>query len=199
MKKGWRFLVFAESFSTKILKENSIMVGAIINGISYLEDFKASLIKLYGLDATEKAIEIYYDLDREDINFIIFSGVIIALYNIIDLNAFYKEIKKPVIALSYRESEGIENTLRTLPESEERIRIYKNNGERMKIRLTNGFSLYIRSIGIATRDASKIINKITIHGKIPEPVKITKSIARGILNSYQHICCINGEIVGKKN
>ena len=195
MKKGWRFLVFAEAFSRKKLDKKSIIVGAIINGISFLEEFRATLIDLYGLDSTEKIIEIYNALEREDVNFIILSGVIIALYNIIDLHKVYEEIRKPLIAISYRESEkNLERILKSLPDGESRLEIYKKNKERIKIRLCNGYSLFIRPIGLTVIEAKRILDKITIHGRIPEPVKIVKSLARGLLNSMSSLCEACGDL-----
>lgn len=194
MKKGWRFLVFAEAFSKNKLAKKSIIVGAIINGLYLPEAFRAELIDLYGLDSTEKIVKIYRSLGREDVNFVILSGVIIALYNIIDLSDIYDRIKKPVIAISYRESEkGLEEILRGLPNGDFRVEIYKRNKERIKIKLSNGYSLFIRPIGLSIKNAKQILDKITIHGKIPEPVKVTKALARSLLNSMSSLCEIHGD------
>lgn len=182
-KKGIRILVVAESFRKGQLCDKSVMVGAVIRQCTFLEALRFSLSTLMGLDATDVIIKIYNDLQREDINLILLSGVIVSLYNIIDINRLYDSVRKPIIAISYRESKGLEDTLSKLPMGDKRLEIYKENGERIKVLLKNGFSLYIRCVGLDLNDAIRILNMCTKFGRLPEPVKVAKSLARGILES----------------
>ena len=186
-KKGIRYLVYAESFSKEVNPEKSVFVGVVIRGIDFVEDFRCHTSTLYGLDATETLTKIFKMIGRKDVNVVLVNGVIVSLYNVIDLNKLYSEIKKPIIALSYRESSGLEKILSDLPHGEERLKIYQRNGERKKVLLKNGFTLYIRSIGLHHRTAVSILNKITLHGRIPEPVKIAKNLAKGVFESLTEL------------
>lgn len=185
-KKGIRILTIAESFDKTKIRNKSIFAGAIIRNCYDIEDFFFSFSTLGGLDATDTVIEICKKLKREDVNLVLINGVIVSLYNIIDLNRIYREVKKPLIAVSYRESQGLEEILLDLPEGKKRVDIYRKNGERTKITLKNGFSIFIRSIGLKLEDAKYILNNCTKFGKTPEPIKIVKNLARGVLNTLFH-------------
>lgn len=181
-KKGIRVITLAESFNKKIF-DKSVLVGTLVRGLYFVEDLFYTFVTLMGFDSTERVIEVIKKLMRADVHLILLSGTIISLYNIIDLKEVYNTVNMPLIAISYRESEGLENILKDLPMSETRLKIFKKNGERSKIRLKNGFEVFIRCYGLNLNEAKSILDKITIHGKIPEPIKITKNIARGILRS----------------
>lgn len=182
-KKGIRLLVFAESFNRNLDEKNSVFVGVVVRGKYQVEDVRFSKVTLYGMDATETLIELFRSIDRPDINLILVNGVIVSLYNVIDLIELFEETGKPIIAVSYRESSGLEDLLRSLPLGEERLRVYRRNGERHKVILKNGFPLYIRTLGVSTKTALILLNQLTEYGKIPEPIKVAKSIARGIFMS----------------
>lgn len=185
-KRGIRILAIAESFDRSKIGKKSVFAGAIIRDCYVVEGFFFSLSTLGGLDATDAVIEICKHLNREDVNVILISGVIVSLYNLIDLNTIYSVMKKPLIALSYRESKGLEDLLLDMPMGDKRVEIYRKNGERSKITLKNGFSIFIRNIGLKLDEARLILNNCTYFGKIPEPIKIVKNLARGILNALYH-------------
>ena len=178
VKKGSRILGIAESFNKK--SDRSILAGIvyrldrIIDGFSYIET------RVGGMDATDKIIELYRDLKREDINYIMISGVVISLYNVIDLHKLYYMLNIPIISITYEESEGLTNYfIEKFPRDwHERLLIYYKNGDRRKIRLNNGFEIYVRTIGLSQKNAETILNKTTIEGKYPEPIRLARLIAR---------------------
>jgi len=182
-KKGIRLLVFAESFNRNIDNRYSVFAGVVIRGKYQVEDVRFSKATLYGMDATKTLIELFRSISRPDINIILVNGVIVSLYNVIDLIELFEEIRKPVIAVSYRESSGLEKLLRSLPFGEKRLQVYRRNGARHKVILKNGFPLYIRTLGISTKTALVLLNQLTEYGKIPEPIKVAKNIARGVFMS----------------
>ena len=51
-------------------------------------------------------------LGRRDVNVIMLSGCIISHYNIVDIDGVSKQTGRPVICLTYRESAGIEDSIR---------------------------------------------------------------------------------------
>jgi len=178
VKKGSRILGIAESFNKK--SDKSILAGivyrldGIIDGFSYIET------SVGGMDATDKIVELYKDLKREDINYIMISGVVISLYNVIDLHKLHYTLNIPVISITYEESEGLTNYfIEKFPRDwHERLLIYYKNGDRRKIRLNNGFEIYVRAIGLSLKNAETILNKTTIEGKYPEPIRLARLIAR---------------------
>lgn len=178
IKKGLRILGIAESFNRtagrSILAGIVYRLDKIVDGFTYIET------TLGGMDATEKIIELYRDLHREDINIIMISGVVISLYNVIDLHKLHYKLRLPVISITYEESQGLtENFIRKFPRDwHYRLLIYYKNGERKKIKLPNGHEIYVRLIGINQVDAYQIISKTTYEGKYPEPIRLARLFAK---------------------
>ena len=132
-----------------------------------------------GDDATRAVLEICRRLDRRDINALFLSGAAISWFNIIDLVAVFEEVSRPLICLTYEESEGLEKYLREyFPEPEEKIERYRSLGMREKIRLKTGYELFVRVHGATVEEARILLNKFTLDGRVPEPVRLARMAAR---------------------
>jgi hypothetical protein len=180
LKKGIRALGIAESFYKE--KGRSVLVGLVQRADGIIDGFSYSYTELGGLDSTEKILEIYQDLGREDINYILISGVVISYYNVIDLHKIHLETGKPVISLTYEETEGIINYLiEKFPRDwEYRLLLHLKNGVRIPVKLKNGFNIYMRPIGITKNEALEVVNRFILEGKYPEPIRIARLIANKI-------------------
>jgi len=132
-----------------------------------------------GDDATQAVLEICRRLDRRDINALLLSGAAISWFNIIDLAAVFEEVSRPLICLTYEESEGLEKYLREyFPEPEEKIERYRSLGMREKIKLKTGYELFVRVHGATVEEVRILLNKFTLDGRVPEPVRLARMAAR---------------------
>jgi len=184
-KKAIRCLGIAESFK----KENkyAVLVGVVMRSDFIIDGVYIERVTVGGMDSTEAVIRMYHNAGRNDINFLLINGVIISYYNIIDLNKLFNSVKIPIISITYRESKGLEEILKKLfPDWRERIEVYRRNGKRIPLPLKTGHIIYVRYLGVDFRECMHLVNKFTIEGKHPEPVRIAKIIARSI-NRY--LCC----------
>ena len=176
IKSGSRVFTVAESFK----KGNRF---AILAGVVYRMDHRVDGIYLSrntvgGMDSTENILGMIFGSGREDINFILISGAVISWFNIVDLDRIYVETGIPVISVTYEESEGIAMYLQKyFKDWENRLLMYLRLGERVKYRLRTGYDIYIRSIGIDTHDAGLILDRLTLSGRYPEPIRIGRMIA----------------------
>ncbi len=185
-KKGIRALAVAESF--KKTDKQSILVGVIMRSDLVIDGIIFDKTTVRGDDATDTIIRLYDNLQRDDINLIMLDGLIISMYNIIDIDIVYKEIKKPIIAITFEESEGLdEHTKREFRDHNKKLEAYRKLGERSKLLLNTGYIIYVRSKGIDLEDSRRVINKFLLQGAIPEPIRVAKLIARACLKfiSYQ--------------
>jgi hypothetical protein len=186
-KKGIRALAIAESF--KKSRDKSIIVGVVMRSDLVIDGIIFDRVTVRGDDATDAIIRMYNNLNRDDINIMILNGLIISMYNIIDIEEVYKNIKKPIIALTFEESEGLdEHIKRAFPYNyEEKLEMYHKLGKREELLLKTGYIIYIRSKGIDLDDSRRIINKFLLQGSIPEPIRVAKLIARACLKfiSYE--------------
>jgi len=183
-KKGFRALGISESFIKGISKE-SILAGVVMRADMTIDGFTFSKATVGGMDATEKILEMYRSLKRDDITLLLLNGCVISWYNVIDLQRVAEETKLPLICVTYNESTGLEKYFRELfPEDwERRVEIYRKNKNRTAIKLSTGYTVYIRFIGMKIEEAKGILNKFTSHGSIPEPLRIARLLARSLVKN----------------
>ena len=182
-KKGIRGLAIAESFSQNSKK--SILSGIVISTDLVIDGFVFGHSTVGGDDATDAILTMYEKLDRQDVSFLLISGIVISLYNIIDMKRISEKIGLPVIGVTYEESSGIEDAIKHhFPESyKSKLTEYSKLGSRKKITLHTSHSLYIRNEGCTELEAKQLLDKITLQGSIPEPLKITQLLANTLLKS----------------
>ena len=112
------------------------------------------------------------------------NGCIISWFNIIDLHKLSNEIDKPLICVTYEETEGIERYLREYFEDwKNRLDVCKRNGERSRVTLHTGHQIFARFIGIQEDIGIRLLDRFTVEGGIPEPLRISRILARAVLNS----------------
>lgn len=184
-KKAFRVLGISESF-IKGFSEKSVLAGVVLRSDRIIDGFTFSRATVGGMDATESIINMYRALKRDDINVLMLNGCVISWYNVIDLQRVYEETELPLICVTYEESPGLEKYFMELfPEDyERRLEIYRKNGPRTPVKLHTGFEVYIRFYGMTLEEARGILAKFTLHGAVPEPLRIARLLARGIMKTF---------------
>lgn len=179
-KKGLRVLGIAESFSTR---EYSVLAGVVMRKDLRIDGITFARITVGGMDATDGVLRIYRQLERKDINVIMVSGCVIAWYNILDPATVNEATGIPVIVVTYEDSEGLKDDIaHHFPHDAARLACYESLGERVPISLSTGHTIFIRSYGIDQHEATKLCRDVTLDGKIPEPLRISRLMARGVMH-----------------
>ena len=180
-KKGLRGLAIAESFHQNSKK--SILSGLVMRRDFVIDGFVFGETTLDGDDATESILKMYYELDRPDISYILISGLIISLYNIIDIKKIHEVLKIPIIGVTYNESEGIEDAIKHhFPDSfESKIKKYQKLGKRDKIKLNTSSDIFIRREGCDLHDVTHLLKELTLQGSFPEPLRVAQLLAKSLL------------------
>lgn len=181
-KKGIRAFAIAESF--KISCKSAVLAGVVMRRDLIIDGVGITKSTLRGNDSTENIISMYKKMQRNDVNCIFIGGAIISMYNMIDANKIYRSTGLPVIAITFRNSRGIANTIRNVfPDDwQAKLEQYHNLGERQQIKLKTGKSVFIRHWGLSLSNSIVMLNHFTHQGSIPEPVRIAKLIARAYVN-----------------
>ena len=182
-KKGIRGLAIAESFSQDSKK--SVLSGIVMSTDLIIDGFVMDHSTVGGDDATDTILTMYRKLDRPDVNFLLISGIVISLYNIVDLKRISEETGLPVIGVTYEESKGIEDAIKHhFPDSyKSKLTEYSKLGSREKITLHTSHNLYIRNEGCTILEVKQLLDKITLQGSIPEPLRIGQLLASTLLKA----------------
>jgi len=178
-KRGLRALGIAESFVKQ--RSKAVLAGVVMRGDLQIDGFAFSEVTLRGLDATQGVVDIYTQLSRRDINFIMLNGCVISLFNLIDLDEVYEALGTPVLCVTYEESAGLEKYLQEFDDAERRLEIYRRLGARSEVLLHTGYRVFVRFRGMSEHEAKHALNLFTLQGSVPEPLKVARLLARALL------------------
>ncbi len=182
-KHGLRGLAVSESFYQDSKK--SVLSGIVMSTDLVIDGFVLGHSTVGGDDATDVILSMYERLGRPDISFLLISGIVISLYNIVDVKRISENIGLPVIGVTYEDSKGIEDVIkRHFPQSyESKLAKYSSLGQREKITLHTSHNLYIRNEGCTVSEAEQLLNKLTLQGSFPEPLRIAQMLAKTLLKA----------------
>ena len=181
-KKGLRGLAIAESFKQTSTK--SILAGIVMRRDFVIDGFVFGSATISGNDATDEIINMHEKLNRPDISYILISGIIISMYNMVDIKKIHEKLQIPVIGVTYQDSQGIEDAIKHhFPDTwQDKINEYKQLGDREKISLKTSFDVFVRKEGCELSDVKHLLNDLTLQGALPEPLRIAQLLAKTLLN-----------------
>ncbi|MEM3086504.1 MAG: DUF99 family protein [Halobacteria archaeon] len=182
MKPGVRALGVAESFRKRGKK--SLLAGVVLRSDGPVDGVALESATVGGMDATDGILRLHRALRRDDVPLLFLGGCVISWFNIVDLERVHRETRIPLVCVTYEESPGLEGHLRDLfPEDgEERVALYRSLGKRERFRLATGHDVYARFLGLTRKGAQEWLDRFTRHGKVPEPVRVARLVARAALN-----------------
>ena len=109
-KKGIRGLAIAESFRHD--SQKAVLAGGIAATDLVIDGFVLGGATIKGDDATDEIVSMYQKIDRNDISFLIISGLVISLYNMVDVKKISNTIDIPVIGVTYSDSGTLDETIK---------------------------------------------------------------------------------------
>jgi endonuclease V-like protein UPF0215 family len=125
-------------------------------------------------------------LGRDDIRAWMLGGCIISWFNVVNSISLYERTGVPVVCVSYHQSEGIEKYLKEYFPQDWQIRLENmdTGGARKEITLGTGHPVFITQAGIGFKDAQRLVNKFTLDGRVPEPVRVARITASALRRDF---------------
>ncbi|GAA0312540.1 DUF99 family protein [Halarchaeum salinum] len=176
MKTGARALGLAESYVGEAGR--STLAGAVVRADRVVDDFRFSACTIGGTDATETAIDCWDALDRPDVRYVLVAGVALAWYNVLDLDQLHDATDRPVLAVSFEASGGLEDAIREAFDGDAataRLAAYRALPERRAVDVDDD-TVYVRSVGCD--DPARVVRAFTPEGGRPEPLRVAREAAR---------------------
>ena len=182
MKPGRRALGVAESYrGTDDGSSTSTLAGAVVRADRTVDDFVFSSCTVGGTDATDAVVDCWRRLDRPDVRYVFVAGVALAWYNLLDLPALREAVDRPVVSVSFEESEGLGDAIAAAFDGDERRRrleTYERLPARRRLAADEA-DLYVRSVGIEDGAADRVVEAYT-HRRRPEPLEVARRAARRV-------------------
>ncbi len=167
-----------ESLGCGFLK--ALLVCVLLRG-TYFEDFRADMITVDGLDASEKLIAM---LRKLSFDVVMLAGVSFAGFNLVDPTLVFEKFYKPIIVISRTKPNNIavKNALFLHFEDwQVRWNIFRKLGPIREVYSIPGEPpIYVEVIGATFDWATKLIRALPSCCRIPEPLRVARLIARGL-------------------
>ncbi|MDS0260385.1 DUF99 family protein [Haloarcula sp. S1CR25-12] len=182
MKPGRRALGIAASDRD----DRSHLAGAVVRADRVVDGFGFGTCTVGGSDATAAVCDIFDRLDREDVQFLLLSGIAPAWFNVLDLDAVADRTGLPTLSVSFEVSPGLTDAIRDAFDDEaaveDRLATYRSQPERRELTV-NDETLFVRSVGLAPDDAADVVRAFTPDGGRPEPLRVARLAARAVAES----------------
>jgi len=146
-----------------------------------IADIKVAKITVDGFDATEIFSKILMNWMFE---VVMLAGISFAGFNVIDPFLIYEKFMKPVIVVTRNkpDNKAVKKALqRHFADWKLRWKPFaKLDGFNQVIILADKLPLYFNVVGASVEWAANVIHALSICGRIPEPLRVARLIARGI-------------------
>jgi len=139
-------------------------------------------VEVDGLDATERVKEAIIELGMRE-GVVIAGSLPIAGFNMIDGREILRETGLPTIFVLKERPDilGVRGALmRHFADWERRLEIVEGAGPISEIPLREGGRIFIEAVGIDPAEAQRLVDGLTIFGKLPEPLRLARMVARGL-------------------
>lgn len=164
----------------KGVTKKALLAAVLFKGLT-IEDVAFNRITVDGLDATEKAADI---LKQWDFGAVMLAGVSFAGFNIINPIVLYEEFCKPIIVVAKTkpDNKAVKRALmRHFRDWQKRWEVFAKLGPIHEIRvLDEGPPLFFEVVGAEKEWASRLIANFVVCGRVPEPLRVVRLIARGL-------------------
>ncbi len=169
------------SFSSKIGREKTILIGVVMKGSQEVVGVLSRWITVDGTDATDAMIDAVLNSRFRDLRVILLKGITYGGFNVVDVERLYRETGLPVVVVVRKKPDlkAMETALRKhFPDAEERIELLRKAPPLAE--LLPG-KLYIQAAGVDERTAEEIVRVTTKTGLIPEPLRLAHMIASAVM------------------
>lgn len=187
MKKQVRVLGIDDSPFT-FRTERALVIGVVARLPMYIEGIMRTEIAVDGCDANEAIIAMLErSRYREQLRLIMFDGVAVGGFNVIDIDRIYQATGVPCATVTRElpDFTSMEDALRAhFPDWRARLAVIKRN-PLFKVGAKN-HSLYATAVGMDGDTLDAVIRECTVQGALPEPLRIAHLISSAMVRGESH-------------
>ncbi|MDZ5811723.1 DUF99 family protein [Halorubrum sp. AD140] len=174
-------------------ERTSRLAGAVVRADGTLDGLAFERCTVGGTDATDAVIALFRALGRADVRHVACAGVAPAWFNLLDLRRLHDALDRPVYAVSYEPSPGLEPALREAFDGDaldRRLGLYRSLPPRVRVgrdasetdapeagasgaETPAGDPLFVRAVGLDGDRAAAAVRGLVREGfRRPEPLRI---------------------------
>lgn len=153
------------------------LVGAVCSR-TRLDGVVSGFVQRDGSDSTERMIELVSESQfRSHVRAVLLNGIAVAGFNVVDVQRLSEELGVPVLVVVRRHPrmQLVQEALARVPGADEKWRLIERAGEVERLG-----SLWVQRIGLERTQAEALLAATTLHGNLPEPLRLAHLIAGGV-------------------
>ena len=172
----------------KFKQESVQIVGVIMRAPNYIEGICMDEVTVDGVDAN-KVLEkmIGKSNYRDQIRLIMFDGVALGGFNIIDIEKLYDSLQIPAATIT-RTKPDLDIIKKTLKKhfKDWRSRWKTINNLNLVSINTNYKPIYVKFVGLGLEEVKRLIRISTVRGVLPEPIRVAHLIAAALVKGESY-------------
>jgi endonuclease V-like protein UPF0215 family len=108
---------------------------------------------------------------------VLLNGISVGGFNVVDITALAYSLQRPVLVVARRPPrlDRIRRALAALPGGERKWSLIERAGPMEPLR-----GVYVQRAGLTLSDAAELLAATTLHGNLPEPLRLAHLIAGGL-------------------
>src|SRR5690242_6973868 len=154
-----------------------LLVGAVC-ARTRLDGVISGKVRKDGTDATARVAELVRGSQFDGhVRAVLLNGIAFGGFNVVDIHALAEALERPVLVVARRPPRLalIREALARLPGGDRKWRLIEQAGPMERAR-----GVLVQRVGLSLREAEDLLAATTLHGNLPEPLRLAHLIAGGI-------------------
>jgi uncharacterized protein len=156
---------------------NVLLVGAVF-ARTRLDGLVSGHIRRDGRNATSTMAALVREsqFDRH-VRAVLLGGIAVGGFNVVDIHALAEELHRPVVVIARRPPRyaAIRQALAHVNDAQTKWALIEAAGPMEAVR-----GIFVQRAGISLDDTAAMLEATTLHGNLPEPLRVAHLIAGGI-------------------
>jgi endonuclease V-like protein UPF0215 family len=152
------------------------LVGTVCSG-TRLDIVVRGHVDRDGVDSTATMIQLVREKSLVHVRAVLLQGITVAGFNVVDVHALNRELGMPVLVVMRRRPrmELFFRAMSVVPGAEARRALVEAAGPPEALG-----GVWVQRIGLTRAEAERLLERTTVHGNIPEPLRLAHIIAGGV-------------------
>lgn len=189
VKSEIRILGFDDGAFVPRSKKPVFVIGVIYRGGKILDGALTTLVMQDGSDATERIAKlINQSRHKPQLKVIMFDGITLGGFNVVDIKKIHKQTRIPVIVINRKHPNlaKVKKALDNFEDGEKRWKMILKAGKIKECMLQNGKNVYYQNVGMDDETTKEVIKLSTTRGYIPEPLRVAHLLATAVVRGESY-------------
>lgn len=144
-----------------------------------LDGLVSGRVRRDGRNSTSTMVELLQSSQFEShVQAVLLQGIAVAGFNVVDVHALHEALGRPVMVVARRQPNftKIRRTLlQSVPGGDRKWGLIERLGEMEPLR-----GVFVQRVGLSLSEARHLLSATTLHGNLPEPLRLAHIIAGGV-------------------